>query len=124
MNTRTTQILSDMTAMGAKVANIYERYGVTEYAGFLVASTHPKFRKQGLATEMYKRSLVLLKAEGLKIVKSTFTSPFSRAAVRRLGFEEICRVDWKDVKDKEGNFVFDHSQLTDEDYGAVMIKQL
>lgn len=118
------QILDDMHLMGAKEANVFERYGVNEYAALLVSSTHPKFRNQGLATEMYKRTLTLLKAEGVKVVKSTFTSPYSRAAVKRLGFEELCRVNWRDVKDKEGNFVFDHSQLTDEHYGAVMVKQL
>ncbi|CAL8091599.1 unnamed protein product [Orchesella dallaii] len=114
--------LYQMCEIALEKGNIYERYGITEYADFLVASCATKYRNQGLAKELYRRSMELFKVEGIKLAKSVFTSPFSRAAVKRLGFEEICRVDYKTMKDKDGNPVFDPSQLTDEHFGAVMVK--
>jgi len=74
--------------------------------------------------EMYLRSLSFLKAEGYGLIKCIFTSPTSRRAAFKLGFEPCGRVDYKDVVGKDGKFVFPQEKLTDEHYALAMIKTL
>ena len=124
MRSRTEALMYKMCVEAEKIANTYERFGITKYGSFLVASCAPKYRNQGLTKELYRRSLVLFKAEGLPLARSVFTSPYTRAAVRSLGFEELSRVYFKDLKDDDGNPVFDPSQLNDEHFAAVMVKLL
>lgn len=107
-----------------EAADISGRFGVDEYADFFVASCAPKYRNQGLSSELYRLSLILIKAVGLKVVKSTFTSPYTRAAVKKLGFQELSRVTYKGLKDSQGNLIFDQSKLTDEHFAALMVKVL
>lgn len=107
-----------------KACNVFEHYNINEYAEFFVASTAPKYRNQGLAKELYRRSLIFLAAEGFKMAKSIFTSPYSRAAARRLGFEEVYRIHYRDILDDDGNPIFAGYELTDEHYGAVLCKLL
>lgn len=60
-------------------AGIFSHYpDLDEYAELFMASVHPEFRGQGLAGEMYRGAIRLLQARGLKLLKSCFTSPFTR----------------------------------------------
>ncbi len=107
-----------------KACDPFEYYNVKEFANFFVASTATKFRNQGIASELYKRSFAFLAAEGFVMVKSVFTSPFSRSAALKLGFEELYRLDYKDAIDTNGTPVFAQCKLTEEHYGALMCKKL
>jgi len=66
-----------------KMSNLYDAFGVEEYAEFFVASCDAKYRRRGITTEMYRRNLEFLRAEGFKLVKSIFTSPFTRSIVSK-----------------------------------------
>lgn len=107
-----------------KACDPFQHYGVTEFANFFVASTATKYRNQGIATELYKRSFSFLAAEGFTMVKSVFTSPYSRAAAMKLGFEEVHRLYFKDVMNPDGKPMFSQCELTDEHYGALLCKKL
>lgn len=71
---------------------------------------------------MYRRSLILFKEVGLKLAMSIVTSPFTRAALKKHGFEEINRINYKGLKDQQENLIFDQSKLTDEHFAAIMVK--
>ena len=86
--------------------NLFERFGVDHYGDFWVASVDPEFRQKGLATEMYRRSLALLKAKGYPVCKSVFSSPYTRRAVRNLGFEELDKMYMLDMKNEKGDAFF------------------
>lgn len=75
---------------------------------------------------MYQRSIKLLQSLGIKVVKCIFTSPSSRHLAKKLGFEEICRINFKDLKDSNGKDVFADRMdlLSSEHYAAAMVKGL
>ncbi len=106
------------------MAGIFETYKLDEYAEFFVASCATNHRRQGLTSEMYVRNLKFLKAEGFKLAKSLFTSPYTRAAVKKLGFKEVCRIDYRDLYDQHGRLAFDPKDLNEQSFAAVMIKLL
>lgn len=63
-------------------------------------------------------------AEGFTMTKSVFTSPYSRAAAMKLGFEEVHRLYFKDAMNPDGNPIFSQYELTDEHYGALLCKKI
>lgn len=103
---RASKIFYDIGEIVHEEGDLFERYQVSHMADLLLSSCAPQYRKQGLSKELYRRTLNFLKAEGVPIAKSVFTSPFSRAAVKPLGFEQVCRLYYKDVKDENGNLAF------------------
>ncbi|CAL8091605.1 unnamed protein product [Orchesella dallaii] len=121
---RAAQIFIDIGEIVHDMEDIYEKYQLSESADLLLSSCAPKYRNQGISKELYKRAINFLTAEGFKMVKSVFTSPYSRAGIKNLGFEEVNRLYYKDLKDENGNPVFDTSKLDSESYAALMVKLL
>ncbi|CAG7733619.1 unnamed protein product [Allacma fusca] len=81
---------------------LFEKYNLDSYITFFLAIVHPDFRKQGLVTEMYRRAVDLARAEGFFLAKACFSSPYSRAAALKVGFQEVARITYSDVKDENG----------------------
>ncbi|CAG7833343.1 unnamed protein product [Allacma fusca] len=88
-----------------KTINIFEEYGLDEYADFAMASVAREFRGEGLATELYERSLKLLRHLGFKLVKSTFTSPYTRKIGTKYGFEELARKYFRELQNTRGDYL-------------------
>lgn len=124
MNSRALKVLYQLVVMCNEKCDLLEHYKVDEYANFFVASCAPKYRNMGITSEMYRRSIKFLQSEGFKMAKSCFTSIYTRKAATNLGFEEVCRVYYRDMMDDEGNPIFDEAGLTEENYGANMCKLL
>jgi len=60
-------------------SNIFKFYPDLDcYADIFMASVDRRYRGQGLATEMYESAVPFLKARGIRLVKSCFTSPFTQ----------------------------------------------
>jgi len=84
-------------------SRIYERYGIDSYINFYTACVDPKYRGQGLATEMYERALAFIKSnEKFTIIKSNLTSPYTRRICHKFGFTELSRAYYNDFKDEHG----------------------
>ena len=98
---QTLKILNVMKKL-EKESNLLETYGVEFYADFFMSSVEPKYRSQGLATELYERSVTLLKSKGFPLVKSSFTSPITRKIGTKMGFQELARVYLFDETDEHG----------------------
>ena len=75
-------------------------------AYIIVTSVSTPFRGQGLASEMYKRTLTLLKEKGFPVVRSLFTSPETQAIGKKLEFTELGRIELKDEVDETGKPLF------------------
>lgn len=118
------KVLLRLVEITENMAGLFETYRLDEYAEFFVASCAPHHRQRGITTEMYVRNLRFLKAEGFKLAKSLFTSPYTRAAVAKLGFKEVCRLDYRDLCDENGKAAFEAGQLTDGQFAAIMVKEL
>jgi len=116
-----TKLLKLIKILDAK-ANIYEKYGIEYLANFLLACVGREYRGKGLATEMYKRSIQLLKSKGFPLCKSAFSSPYTRKATMNLGFTEIARVYLKDFCNENGEM--DFKGAGDDDCTAILCLQL
>jgi len=79
--------------------DMFYRFEVDAVAWNFIASTAKKFRGQGLASEMYRRMVILLREENFKLTFSVFTSPYSRRCAEKLGFQETARIELESVKD-------------------------
>lgn len=83
------------------------RYSNPIYAmGFLssVATTH---RGKGLASEIYVRSLLQFKERGFTLTRNFFSSKVTMKIVSRLGYEELSRVYMGQLRDEDGELVFE-----------------
>jgi ribosomal protein S18 acetylase RimI-like enzyme len=85
--------------------SVFEKYGVDTYGYFLMTCVDPAFRGQGLVTEIYRRSIALLKAKGYPACASLFSSPFTRKAATNLGFDLLFNKKVLDCKDEAGNLL-------------------
>jgi len=102
----------------SKKGNIFDRYGVDHYAELLIASVDPEFRERGLATEMYRRTLTLLRSRGYPVAESCFTSPITRKVAAKFGFEELVRRYFKDFEDVNGAKFIDNAG--EDQFAALM----
>ncbi|ODM87947.1 Dopamine N-acetyltransferase [Orchesella cincta] len=85
--------------------DLFEDFNITEYADMFGLVVDEKYRRRGLATEMYRRGLNYLQRRGIKIVKCSFTSPFTRRAGHKHGYTEKQRRFFHDCKNKEGEIL-------------------
>lgn len=100
------------------------KYGIDNWAEFFAVSTDPEFRNQGLAGELYERSIKFLKSAGFKHALVLVTSPYTKQATRKRGFIEIARMDYDQIKNPEGKPAFKAEELNEDHFGLVMVKEL
>lgn len=91
-------------------AAIFNHYPeLDEYAELFMASVHSDFRGQGLAGEMYRGAVRLVQGKGLKLMKSCFTSPYTRIIGKKLGFRELAQKSFNE-EDEDGKPTFPNSK--------------
>lgn len=105
-------------------ADIQGNLGIDRWAEFVIASTSGDFRNQGIAGEMYDRSIAFLKAEGYKHVLVGLTSPWTKKATQNREFKELVRMKFEDLMDFEGKPVFDKSVLGPQHVAVFSIRDL
>jgi GNAT superfamily N-acetyltransferase len=66
----------------------------------------PSYRGYGIATEMLKARVEMLKAFGLQVTTTMFTTIGSQIAAERAGFEESLSMTYDEITEKFPNFDF------------------
>lgn len=92
---------------------VFDTLGVDEIATLVSVSVEQEFRRQGLATEMYKRSLAMLKAKGYVAVEGYFSSPHARKIATKLGFHQLAISYIGQYEDSQGELVFPDAKPDD-----------
>ncbi|ODM88350.1 Dopamine N-acetyltransferase [Orchesella cincta] len=105
LRTRKTLMFFELCGDICKGWDIFETFNITEYADMFGLTVDEKYRRRGLATEMYRRGLNYLQRRGIKIVKCSFISPFTRRAGHKHGYKEHQRRYFHDCKNKEGEIL-------------------
>jgi predicted acetyltransferase len=72
-----------------KEVDVYKRYNVESYLGAIGLLVNRAYRGRGIATEMLRARVPLLKALGLKITVTSFTGIGSQSAAKKAGYEEV-----------------------------------
>jgi len=100
-----------------KVKDILQRDFKCDFcADVFITSVTPKYRGRGLATEIYNRLIPFLRAKGFPVLRSSFTSPATRAIGKKFGFTEIGRFYFKDAVDENGVKYFPNAGNGQEEY--------
>lgn len=105
-------------------ADVANKYKIESWAEFFIASTNRDFRNQGIAAEFYDRSIKFLRAEGYKHALVAVTSPYTKQATKKRGFEQASRMDYEELTDLEGNPAFKKEDLNEDHFALVMMKVL
>jgi len=105
------QIIFDQLA--EDTYDIHEEFNVDSYLNYKLTCVDPKFNGEGIAFELFKRSLKLAKVHHHSFVAGSFTSPYMRKIVTKLGFQEVCRLYMADLKDRNGNTLFPTAAMND-----------
>jgi GNAT superfamily N-acetyltransferase len=100
--------------------NVWEAYpDVNEYIEMFGISVCPEYRKQGIAKEIYRRVLALMKVRGIKVARCGFTSPFSRKAAKSQGCKIFVEEPVCQAKLKDGRYLNSNAAPEDiSDYGV------
>lgn len=105
-------------------ADVAGRYNITSWAEFFIASTSRDFRNLGIAGELYDRSIKFLQAEGFKHALVVVTSPYTKQATKKRGFEQVARMDYDEITDHEGKPAFNKEDLNEDHFALAMLKRL
>lgn len=101
---------------------MFERYGVEFVVWNFLVAVNEKHRNKGLASEMYSRIVRLLKHKKFPLAFSIFTSPFSRRAAQKVGFLEIDRLYFEELRHENGEIAV--PAATADDFASVMVLQM
>lgn len=74
----------------------------------------------GLATKSYQLVADIVKARGVKLLKSSFTNQYTQRIATKLGYRELARVYNRDYKDKNGDLVWPHVENDFPDYYGIV----
>lgn len=101
---------------------VFETLGVDDIATLVSVSVDRDFRLQGLATEMYRRSLAMLKAKGYVAVEGYFSNPHARKVATKLGFQQLAISYIGQYENSQGELVFPDAKS--DDYVSLMSLKL
>jgi len=88
-----------------KDENLFEKHNIKEYLEMFGLTVDEKYRRRGIAGELYRRGLNCFQKRGYKIVKCSFISPYTRRAGHKHGYNEFARRYFHDLKDDDGNIL-------------------
>jgi GNAT superfamily N-acetyltransferase len=68
--------------------NIFEHYKVDEYLYGYGLAVDPAYKLRGIATELLKARIPLMKTLGLTLTSTAFSGPGSQKAAKKAGFHD------------------------------------
>jgi len=110
-----------------KLVDFGKDFGTTDFCTMFAVCVAPSCRRQGLGSELCKRSLALFLDRGIQHAVVKCTSPFTRSMMIRLGFEPLATLSYDKLKDEAGDRMFEDSVLDSSVhyvsiYGKMVVK--
>lgn len=93
-----------------KQADVFNRYNVDYYLSAIGLTVSRDYRGCGLATELLKARVPLMKYVGLKVTSTSFTGVGSQTAAKRAGFEELYVKTYDELKEISPRFDFKNNR--------------
>jgi len=101
------KMLSVLSKLGQASDDAFKTQFGSDYEAYIImTSVSPDCRGQGLALEMYTRTLAFLKEQNFPAVRCLFSSPGAQAIGTKLEFTELGRMELKEHVDEKGETVF------------------
>lgn len=86
--------------------NIFEIFKVDQYLTSYALVVDSAYRGHGIATEILKARVEILKAFNLKVTSTIFTTIGSQVAGKKAGFDEIWQISYEELEKKFPTFDF------------------
>ncbi|XP_034945523.1 dopamine N-acetyltransferase-like isoform X2 [Chelonus insularis] len=87
-------------------ANVVKRYPGKKILDIKIISVDNNWRGKGIAAELFKKTMKIAKELNYDYVRCDCSSHFTSKLCKRLGFEEIFELKYKDYVDQDGKPVF------------------
>lgn len=110
----------DVITYTTKQFNVYEAYNVDKYLTAYGLCINPVYRGRGIASEMLKARVPILKALGLQVTSTAFTGIGSQKAAKKAGFEERYVISYADIEKIKPRF--DFSKSVTKDFKTMVLK--
>ncbi|GJQ70243.1 hypothetical protein Trydic_g22693 [Trypoxylus dichotomus] len=88
----------------------FTKFNITEYLDGMGLYVLPKYRGEGLGTALLRAREPMCRAIGLKATLTLFTSKVSQVLAERIGFKDLCTVDYADLEKDPGLMTFPNIQ--------------
>ena len=92
-----------------KQFDVYAAYKVDKYLTAYGLCVDPKYRGRGIATEMLKARVPILKGLGLKVTSTAFSAIGSQTAAKNAGFEDVYVINYSNLEKIFPGFDFSKS---------------
>lgn len=92
-----------------KQFNVFEVYNTDQYLSAYGLCVNPEYRGRGIATEMLKARVPIMRALGLPVTSTAFTSIGSQIAAKHAGYQEDYVISYDDVAKIFTRFDFSRS---------------
>jgi GNAT superfamily N-acetyltransferase len=90
----------------AKQFDVYKEFKVSRYLTAYGLVIHPAYRGRGVATEILRARVPLIKALGLNVIVNAFTGIGSQMAAKKADYEEVFTIKYVDLKNASPRFSF------------------
>ena len=89
--------------------DVYTKYNTDKYLTDFGMTTKKNYRHRGIAVEMLKARVEILKALNMNVTSTIFTVIGSQKAAVKANYEEILSIKWTDIAEEFPNFDFSKS---------------
>lgn len=105
----TIQELIEIVDFADACHNVFDAYKVENILSSYALCVYPAFRGHGIATEMLKARVKMMKALNLTVTSTYFTTLGSQIAAKKANFEDSWTMSYEDLQEKFPNFNFSHA---------------
>lgn len=98
-----------MLTYTTKQFDVYGTYNVGQYLTAYGLCINPEYRGRGIATEMLKARIPILKSLGLKVTVTAFTGIGSQTAAKKAGYEDVYTISYAELQQIFPTFDFSKS---------------
>jgi GNAT superfamily N-acetyltransferase len=91
-------------------SNIYNHYNVDRYVCGAGLCVHRDYRGRGIATELLRTRAALLRAIGLKVTSTVFSTVGAQKAAYAAGYDENFCIEFEDLEKLFPSMNFSHAQ--------------
>ncbi|KAF7995426.1 hypothetical protein HCN44_006533 [Aphidius gifuensis] len=105
-NNKIEKDLIDFEAYIATLSNVFQNYNVNKCFTMTSGAVDEDYQKTGIARKMAKRSMLLAKKRGHKLITADVTSKYMAKIMEKLGFTAIVSYPLKNYLNDQGELLF------------------
>jgi GNAT superfamily N-acetyltransferase len=92
--------------------DVFEHYQIDHFLNANGLGVHQKYRGRGIAVELLKARVPLMKAIGLTVTSTVFSTLGSQIAARKAGFDESASISYAEIQKRFPQYDFSFTHAT------------